>query len=521
VQYAARGHRRRMGGMERPLLPIWPLLFTFGLLGGCGKDDAGPAKTDAATAEAPATAAPAAAAPEAEFEAPESGAAKVALAPWKGDLDGMIERRYIRVLTTYSKTSYFIDQGTQRGLVPDAFKLFEDDLNKRLANKHIRVQVVFVPVAHDELVPALLQGRGDVVAAGTLISDWRKEAVDFTDPTRSGVSVIPVTGPGTPAVANVQDLAGRELYLRPSEIPRGAVERFNADLARAGKAPVRVRPAPEVLSDEDMLEMVNAGLVQATLVEDYVAEFWQQVLPGLVLNRGAALRTDGQTGMMVRKGSPQLLAELNAFLARYPEGSLTRNVLLQKYLKSVKFAKSATTGEDMKRFREVVGYLRKYGDEYGLDYLLVAAQGYQESGLDHSRRSQVGAIGVMQVMPKTGAEMKVGDVRQLEPNIHAGVKYIRFMIDHYYADEPMDDVNKGLFAFASYNAGPARIRGLRQKAAARGLDPNKWFNNVEVVAAESIGRETVQYVSNIYKYYLAYQMVVEHMKDVDSAKAAS
>jgi ABC-type amino acid transport substrate-binding protein len=142
-------------------------------------------------------------------------------------------------------------------------------------------------------VPALLQGRGDIVAAGTLISDWRKEAVDFTDPTRSGVSVIPVTGPGTPPVTSVHDLAGRELYLRPSEIPRGAVERFNADLARAGKAPVRVRPAPEVLSDEDMLEMVNAGLVQATLVEDYVAEFWQQVLPGLVLNRGAALRTAG------------------------------------------------------------------------------------------------------------------------------------------------------------------------------------------------------------------------------------
>jgi membrane-bound lytic murein transglycosylase MltF len=127
----------------------------------------------------------------------------------------------------------------------------------------------------------------------------------------------------------------------------------------------------------------------------------------------------------------------------------------------------------------------------------------------------------MQVMPKTGAEMKVGDVRQLEPNIHAGVKYIRFMMDHYYANEPMDELNKGLFAFASYNAGPARIRGLREKAAARGLDPNKWFNNVEVVAAESIGRETVHYVSNIYKYYLAYQMVVEHMKDVDSAKAVS
>jgi membrane-bound lytic murein transglycosylase MltF len=330
-----------------------------------------------------------------------------------------------------------------------------------------------------------------------------------------------VTGPGVPPVASVQDLAGRELYLRPSDIPRGAVERFNAQLKAAGKPPVRVRPAPEVLADEDVLEMVSAGLVPATLVEDHIAEFWQQVFPDLVLNPAAAVRTDGQAGMMVRKGSPQLLAELNAFLARNPEGSLTRNVLLQKYLKSVKYAKPATAGEDMKRFRSVIDLLRKYGDQYDLDYLLMAAQAYQESGLDHSRRSQVGAIGVMQVMPKTGAELKVGDIRQLEPNIHAGVKYVRFMMDHYYKDEPMDELNKGLFTFASYNAGPGRIRGLRQKAAARGLDPNKWFNNVEIVAAESIGRETVQYVSNIYKYYLAYQMAVEHAKERDSAKAAS
>lgn len=508
--------------MKRERCMPWILLAVGLLLGGCGRSEP-PAAAPGADASTPSTPAGQASdpAPETALDLPDEGLAAVALAPWKGDLDGMIERRVIRVLTTYSKTQFFIDKGTQRGLVPDAFKLFEDDLNKRLKNKHVRVHVLFVPLAHDELVPALLQGRGDIVAAGTIVSDWRKQAVDFTNPTRTGVSIIPVTAPGTPAVASVQDLAGRELYLRPSELPRGAVERFNADLAKAGKAPVRLRPAPEVLSDEDMLEMVNAGLVQATLVEDYIAEFWKQVFPDLVLNPGAAVRTDAQIGMMVRKGSPQLLAELNAFLDRNPEGSLTRNVLLQKYLKNVKYAKSATSGEDIKRFKEVVAFLRKYAGQYELDYLLVAAQGYQESGLDHSRRSQVGAVGVMQVMPATGAEMKVGDIRKLEPNIHAGVKYMRFMMDRYYADEPMDDLNKALFTFASYNAGPARIRGLRQKAADRGLDPNRWFNNVELVAAESIGRETVQYVSNIYKYYLAYQMAVEQMQEREAARAAS
>ncbi len=473
------------------------------------------AKPTAATSPASASA------PAPQVDIPETGIAAVALAKWTGDLDGMIERRTIRVLTTHSRTHFFIDQGRQLGLVPDAFKLFEDDLNEKLKTRNLRVHVVIVPVAHDELVPALLEGRGDVVAAGKLITDWRKEQVDFTNPTRTGISVIPVTGPGVPAIASVQDLAGREIYLRQSDAPRAAVDRFNAELARAGKPPVRVRQAPEVLSDEDMIEMVSAGLVAVTLVEDHIAEFWQQVFPDIVLNRAAAVRSEGQTGMMVRKGSPALLAELNSFLARNPEGSLTRNVLLQKYLKGVKYAKPATSEADMKRFREVIALMRKYGDQYDLDYLLMAAQGYQESGLDHGRRSAVGAVGVMQVMPKTGAELKVGDVRQLEPNVHAGVKYMRFMIDRYYAHEPMSALDKGLFAFASYNAGPARIRQLREKAAARGLDPNKWFNNVEVVASESIGRETVQYVANIYKYYLAYQMATEQMKQREAAKAAS
>jgi membrane-bound lytic murein transglycosylase MltF len=495
---------------------IFPaLLAAMAVLAGCGEEP------EPQVAPAGETRAAADQAPAPVVEIPETGIAAAALAKWTGDLDGMIERRYIRVLTTYSKTNFFIDQGTQRGLVPDSFKLFEDDLNKKLKNKNVRVSVVIVPVAHDDLVPALLEGRGDIVAAGKVVTSWRKAQVDFTNPTKTGISTIVVTGPGVPTLASPRDLSGREVYLRQSDVSGDAVRRFNAELAKAGKPPVKIRAAPEVLAEEDLLEMVNAGLVPATITDDYIAEFWQQVFPGIVLNRGAAVRTDAETAMMVRKGSPQLLAELNAFLARYPEGSLTRNVLLQKYLKSVKYAKSSTSEAEMKRFRDVVALMRKYGDQYDLDYLLVAAQGYQESGLDQQRKSHVGAIGVMQVMPKTGAELKVGDIRQLEPNIHAGVKYIRYMIDQYYANEPMDQLNKGLFAFASYNAGPARIRQLRAKAGARGLDPNRWFNNVEIVAAESIGRETVQYVSNIYKYYLAYQMAVEQMKQRDQAKAAS
>src|SRR5262245_32635381 len=514
-----------MGDTIRSATRRIPLALAFLTLVACQKEPSPPAS--AASPQAPATQAaqtkPAnpAAVPAAEID-PQDEQRDVEDAlvrqKWTGDLDGMIERRRIRVLTTYSKTSFFVDKGTQLGLVVDAFKLFEDDLNKKLKRGNVRVHVVFVPVANDDLIPALLEGRGDLVAAQKLITAWRGEQVDFTNPTKKGISSIIVSGPGVPPVHSVEDLSGKEVYLRKSDISSKNLEQFNAKLAAAGKPPVTIKPAPEVLSDEDILEMVNAGLVPLTMVDDYVADFWKQIFPKIVLNRTAVVRTDGQTAAMVRKNSPKLLAELNAFLAKYPEGSTTRNVLFQKYLKNVKYAKAATSGADRERFNRIVDFLRKYSDQYKLDYLLMAAQGYQESGLDQDKKSPVGAIGVMQVMPATGSDMKVGDITQTEANVHAGVKYIRFMIDRYYADEPMDDLDKGLFTFASYNAGPARIRGLRERAKKRGLDPNKWFNNVELLAAESIGRETVQYVSNIYKYYLAYTMLLEQQEQRQKAR---
>jgi membrane-bound lytic murein transglycosylase MltF len=440
------------------------------------------------------------------------------LKKWTGDLNGMIERRVIRVLTTYSKTNYFVDGGTQRGLVYDSFQLFEENLNKKLKKKNIRVYVVVLPVSHDELIPALLDGRGDIVAGNMMVTDARNEQVDFSDPTRSGVSAIVVTGPGSSPIDQVEDLAGKEVYLRLSSTTPKAVERFNSELAKKGLPPVRIRPAPEVLADEDILEMVNAGIVKRTIALDYIAEFWQQIFPNIVLNKGAAVRSDAQVALAIRKNSPQLKSELNAFLARYPEGSLRRNILLKRYLKSVNYAKGATSKAETARLERCRNIFHKYGGQYDVDYLLLMAQGYQESQLDQNKRSAVGAVGVMQLMPATGAEMKVGNIRKLEPNIHAGAKYIRFMIDRYYANEPMDKLNKYLFAFASYNAGPSRINALRSLAASRGLDPNKWFNNVEILAAESLGRETVQYVANIFKYYLAYQMLMEEQEQRMKAK---
>ena len=460
----------------------------------------------------PPAAAPAA--PAKERYAPPS----VAAHKWTGDLDGMLKRRMVRVLTTYSKTNYFVDRGTQRGLVYDLFRQFEDVLNKKLKVKHTRVHVLFVPVARNDLIPALLEGRGDIAAANLTITPERLKQVDFANPNARDTSEIVVTGPGAEPIATVDDLSGKEVFIRESSSFRESVETLNARFATEGRARVKIRSAPEELENEDILEMLNAGLVKVTIVDDHVANFWKQIFTKIVLHKDVAVRTGGEIGWMLRKDNPQLKAEMNEFIARFPEGSAQRNQLFQKYLKSTKWAKEATSKEEIAKFERTVEFFRKYGDKYELDYLLVMAQAYQESQLNQEARSPVGAIGVMQVMPATGQDMAVGDINQIEPNIHAGVKYMRFMMNQFYENEPMDRLNKGLFTFASYNAGPGRLQQLRKLAAKRGLDPNHWFNNVELIAAEKIGRETVQYVSNIYKYYLAYRIVEEERADRAKAK---
>ena len=174
---------------------------------------------------------------------------------------------------------------------------------------------------------------------------------------------------------------------------------------------------------------------------------------------------------------------------------------------------------EVRKFDNMVKLFQQYGERYQFDHLLILAQAYQESGLDQNRKSAAGAVGVMQVLPTTGAEMKVGDIQRLEPNVHAGVKYLRKIIEKHFSDPAIGDLDRTLFAFAAYNAGPRRIQSLRRKAAVRGLDANVWFGNVEAIASQAIGTETVHYVSNISKYYLAYRMIENRRHERTAADA--
>jgi len=430
---------------------------------------------------------------------------------WLGDFDEMAKKRQIRVLVVYSKTFFFLDRGRQRGITHDLLKEFEKFINKKLKTKTLKVQVVFIPVQRDELIPGLVQGLGDMAVANLTITDQRRRQVDFSNPMLSGVKELLVSGPAAPPIKGVDDLAGRAIHVRKSSSYYESLVQLNEEFKKAGKKPVELVPADETFEDEDLLEMVNAGLIPMIIMDNHKAQFWTQIFDKIQVHSDIAVRTGGEIAWAFRKNSPQLAAIVNEFVKGHKKGTLIGNMMLKRYLKNTKYVKNSLSKQELEKFEAMVRLFQKYATIYEFDYLMMGAQAYQESGLDQSKKSHAGAVGVMQLLPSTAADRNVNipEIQELENNIHAGTKYMRFIVNRYYKDEPMTDVDKMLFAFASYNAGPAKVKKLRKKTAAMGLDPNVWFHNVEVAAAKVIGRETVQYVSNIYKYYIAYRMITE------------
>jgi len=428
--------------------------------------------------------------------------------PWSGDLDEMIERRVIRILTVYGIGTYFIQNGHESGFAYELFKSFENAINQREGRKVVRVHLIFIPVARDELIPGLLAGHGDIAAAGLTITPERQELVDFTDPLTRKLREVLVTGPSAPPIASIDDLSGREIYVRASSSYRASLDALNRRFIDQGIEPVIIEDISEFLEDDDILELVNAGSLNWTVVDDYKARLYQGLFENLTVRDDIVFRDDGQMGYAMRKGSPQLMSALNEFMKTHRQGTLQGNILINRYTKDLDWPGNVLEEEDYRRFEEVVGIFERYGNQYGMDYLMVTAQGYQESQLRQSARSKAGAIGIMQLLPSTAAGPNVGipDISNAENNIHAGIKYLDFIRNRYFNDPGIDDNNRTLFALAAYNAGPARITKLRLKAEQQGYNPNQWFDNVEIIAAREIGSETVQYVANIVKYYVVYRL---------------
>ena len=439
---------------------------------------------------------------------------------WTGDLDGMAKRRAIRLLTVFSPMQFFLDGPEPRGIVYESAGAFERVLNGSLGTGRLPVRIVIVPVLRSDLIPALVEGRGDLAAANLTITPERLEQVDFSEPVLTGVRELVVTRKDGPALLEERDLAGLEIHVRRSSSYHDSLIALNARLTEAGETPVTIVDMPEHLEDDDILEMVGAGLLPATVVDSHKAEFWSRTLDGILVHPQVAVRTGGEIGWAFRKDSPLLAEQVNRFVRAHRKGTLFGNVVFNRYLDEDRGLYNALDAPGRLRLDGLAPLFQKFGDRYDLDWLLLAAQAYQESHLDQSRRSSRGAVGVMQLLPSTAADLGVPDIEDVEHNIEAGAKYLRWILDTYFDDDTIEPDQKPWFALAAYNAGPARVRALRAEASRANLDPAVWIDNVEVIAARRIGAETVRYVANIARYWIAYHLFLERGRIVDDANAS-
>ncbi len=440
-----------------------------------------------------------------------------------GDLDQMLKERNLRALVWINPIGFFYQNGHPHGINYEALEELERFVNKKYKTGALKVKVTFIPMRPDELADALTEGVGDFIANGILITPAREEKYAFTIPLQTDITDIVVTGSELSNANSFDDLVGKDIYVNPLSERYLKLKEISAERAKEGKAPLSVKAADKNLLEDDLVEMVNAGLIPATVTSNSRAELWEQVLPNLKSHPEMVVANEGKMGWVMRKNNPELKKLLDEFAETHKEGTSFGNTLLRRYLQNTKWIKNSTSTEEMKKFQSYVEYFQKYSEEYNFDYLMIAAQGYQESLLDQSRKSPVGAVGIMQVIPKYAAAkpINVPNVSTADKNILAGVRMLRNIADTYFNDPAIDQVNKTLFTFASYNAGPNRIVRLRKQAAADGLDPNKWFGNVELEVAKDVGQETVTYVSNIYKYYIAYKLALEQAQQKQKAKAAA
>jgi len=326
-----------------------------------------------------------------------------------------------------------------------------------------------------------------------------------------------VTGPSAPAIASLDDLAGVALRLRPSSSYFEHLKALNTARKAAGKAEIPVEPMDENMEDSDILDLVAAGALPAAIIDSHMAALYTKIINGLAIHDDLVINEGGEIAWAVRKNSPELMASLNGFIKGSAKGTLLGNMLFNRYFKDTKRVENAMADEPAERLRETIGLIKRYATEYDFDAILIAAQGYQESALDQTKRSPVGAVGIMQVMPATARDPVVGvsDIEIAENNVKAGVKYLRFLRDHYFNDPTMSEFDQTLFSFAAYNAGPGNINKARQRAEKMGLDSNVWFGSVELATARVVSREPVVYVRNILKYYVTYRIYQDRIAEIE------
>jgi membrane-bound lytic murein transglycosylase MltF len=428
--------------------------------------------------------------------------------PFKGDLDKIRNRRIIRVLVSYCKTNYFFDHGKPRGFEYELLKAYEKFLNRKEKKQYAKTRMIFIPVPFDRLFQYLNDGRGDIAASSLTITPERQKIVNFTKPYIPRVDEIVVLNRRVKGLHVVEDLSNKRVYVRKESSYVTHLKALNAKLKKIKRPPVNIVESQDYIVTEDILELVNAGIVDFTVADRQEAEAWSQVLPDIVIRKDLKINSEGSIAWAVRKGNRRLLSSLNDFIKKNKKGTLLGNMLFKRYYQNSKWIINPITETERSRLNKLIGLFKKYGSRYHFNFVELSAQAYEESGLDNSKRSPTGAIGVMQVLPETASDKNINikDIHLVDNNIHAGTKYLDFLRTRYFSSPGIAPADRVFFSWAAYNAGPAKINKMRRETIKRGFNPNKWFFNVEKITDELIGRETVDYVSDINKYYVAYQL---------------
>ncbi len=435
------------------------------------------------------------------------------------DLDALVARKYIRVLTTYNRTNFFLAHGKLRGFEYALLKQYQQTLNKDITRKELQIVFEFIPVARDRLIPDLINGYGDIAAAGLTVTPERRKLVDFTNPYLTGIDEVLVTHRSADPTPDVTALSGQKVFVRLSSSYYESLMDVNRKLRSKGLRPVKIVPADENLETEDILELVNSGAIARTVCDSHIANAWAEILTDIRVSGDVTFRKGGNIAWAVRKNSPALKASLDRFAKTHRKGTRLGNIFFKRYYENTTWIKNPLTGGSGKKLVAYAPLFKKYAARYGFDWRLIGAMAYQESGFDQSKVSPQGAVGIMQIRPDTAADPRVGipDISHVEKNIQAGVKYLSFLRDHYYSDEAILPRNRVRFSLAAYNAGPVKMRRARKKAETMHLDPNRWFRNVEMAMLKIVGQETVRYVSNINKYYIIYNNAYQQVEKREAA----
>lgn len=420
-----------------------------------------------------------------------------------GDLDAIRKNRVIRVLLRNNAASYFLYRGELVG--------FEYELAKAFA-RHIGVRLeVIVPPDHQEMLGWLIEGRADMAASFLEPDpDWRAAGIAYSKPYHDAPRHV-VARTDDP-LADATGLHGRSISAQRS------TTYWDDAVALAsthGGSPVH--SADEALETEDLIEMVADGSSELTIADEHLLELEQS--QGVAVKSAFSFGEKRTHAVAVRSTNPKLLKAVNAFIAEHRKG-LLYNVLYKKYFenkKSIrKLADGRETAEQAATLSPYDQLTKRYAERYGFDWRLVTAQIYQESRFDPDAKSFAGARGLMQIMPRTAKGLGFDEVSSPEKGIHAGIKYLDWLRDRFDEEIPLSERN--WFVLAAYNAGSGHVADARHLAGEQGLDPNRWFANVEqamlllskkTYAAKARhgyvrGNEPVNYVRDIRERFQAY-----------------